>query len=426
MPQARQDRGHQLRRRRARQAAQLYLRRGQGRADPLPAGLALAAVAQRRGGLHLQDGPRGLSHDPQPRQGLLVFDAGASGPDHRRYAAIAPLQPLRPGILGTGDVGGALDSARFKYRLSEALGCPGSDVDGMVIGGHSDTGKTTALLEAAVNAQKQGILPVFIITEMKWSWDHAKEMGLQVEEVKDENGTVTDYEGHFLYADRGQLNTIEDVAVYIADLMDEQAKGNLPYDLLFVWDSVGSIPCQMSIEQGKNNPMWNAGAIATQFGNFINQKIVLSRKEEMPYTNTFLIINKTGVAPAEGPMARPRMTNKGGDTFFYDASLVLTFGNITNSGTSKLKATKDGKEVEFAVRTKVAVDKNHVTGLQTKNTVVATIHGFIQDDNKDITDYKKQHAHEWVHILGSIDGIGLAEDKSEWEESKENIEAVKN
>ncbi|MFD1314159.1 malate dehydrogenase [Namhaeicola litoreus] len=37
-------------------------------------------------------------------------------------------------------MGGALDSARFKYRLSEALGCPTSDVDGMVIGGHSDTG----------------------------------------------------------------------------------------------------------------------------------------------------------------------------------------------------------------------------------------------------------------------------------------------
>jgi len=37
-------------------------------------------------------------------------------------------------------MGGALDSARFKYRLSEALACPPSDVDGMVIGGHSDTG----------------------------------------------------------------------------------------------------------------------------------------------------------------------------------------------------------------------------------------------------------------------------------------------
>ena len=37
-------------------------------------------------------------------------------------------------------MGGALDSARFKYRLSEAMECPSSDVDGMVIGGHSDKG----------------------------------------------------------------------------------------------------------------------------------------------------------------------------------------------------------------------------------------------------------------------------------------------
>ena len=37
-------------------------------------------------------------------------------------------------------MGGALDSARFKYRLAEALECPASDVDGMVIGGHSDQG----------------------------------------------------------------------------------------------------------------------------------------------------------------------------------------------------------------------------------------------------------------------------------------------
>ena len=37
-------------------------------------------------------------------------------------------------------MGGALDSARFKYRLAEALEAPISDVDGMVIGGHSDVG----------------------------------------------------------------------------------------------------------------------------------------------------------------------------------------------------------------------------------------------------------------------------------------------
>ena len=290
--------------------------------------------------------------------------------------------------------------------------------------GHSDTGKTTALIEAAVNAQKMGILPVFIVTEMKWSWEHAKEMGLQFDEVKDTNGNVTDYEGHFLYADRGLLNTIEDVAVYIADLMDEQAKGNLPYDLCFFWDSIGSIPCKMSVEANKNNPMWNAGAMSQQFGNFINQRFPLSRKESSHYINSMVAINKIWVAPAETIMSQPKMKMKNGETMFLDASIVLTFGNITNSGTSKLKATKDGREVEFAVRTKVSVDKNHVTGLQTKNTVVATVHGFISDDTKDINEYKKQHAHEWVHILGSIDGIGLTEDKSEWEESKENITLI--
>ena len=37
-------------------------------------------------------------------------------------------------------MGGALDSARFKYRLAEAINCPSSDIEGMVIGAHSDKG----------------------------------------------------------------------------------------------------------------------------------------------------------------------------------------------------------------------------------------------------------------------------------------------
>jgi malate dehydrogenase len=48
-------------------------------------------------------------------------------------------------------MGGALDSARFKYRLSEALGCPSSDVDGMVIGGHSDKGMVPLTAQAVRN-----------------------------------------------------------------------------------------------------------------------------------------------------------------------------------------------------------------------------------------------------------------------------------
>jgi malate dehydrogenase len=49
-------------------------------------------------------------------------------------------------------MGGALDSARFKYRISEALNCPASDVDGMVIGGHSDTGMVPLIGKAVRNS----------------------------------------------------------------------------------------------------------------------------------------------------------------------------------------------------------------------------------------------------------------------------------
>ena len=48
-------------------------------------------------------------------------------------------------------MGGALDSARFKYRLAEALGCPQSDVSGMVIGAHSDTGMVPLIDKAVRN-----------------------------------------------------------------------------------------------------------------------------------------------------------------------------------------------------------------------------------------------------------------------------------
>jgi len=49
-------------------------------------------------------------------------------------------------------MGGALDSARFKYRLAEAMEAPISDIDGMVIGGHSDTGMVPLTSHATRNS----------------------------------------------------------------------------------------------------------------------------------------------------------------------------------------------------------------------------------------------------------------------------------
>ena len=307
----------------------------------------------------------------------------------------------------------------FSSAMREALSIPGVPMGHVFVSrGGSDTGKTTLLIETAVEAQKMGILPIFIITEMKWDFSHAQKMGFECEAVPDENGEVVDYKGFFIYVDRGSLNTIEDVSAFIADLLSEQKEGKLPFDLLFLWDSIGSIPCEMSVKQGSNNPMWNAGAMATQFGNFINQQFPLSRKENYPYTNTLFVINKTGVQPALTPMSQPRMTNKGGNTMYWDATIVATFGNVTNSGTSKISVQHKGKKVEFAKRTKIAIDKIHADyGIATTSTVIVTPHGFIPDTPEAIKEYKKQYAQDWFNEQVDVSDLVQLEDNSEWEES---------
>lgn len=295
--------------------------------------------------------------------------------------------------------------------VQEALQLPGIPIGHITLTrGHSNSGKTTLMIEAAIEAQKMGILPVIIITEMKHSWDHWETMGFNL--GKDEDGN---FNGFFIYADRETLNSIEDVASFISDLLDEQKKGNLPHDLLFLWDSIGSIPCTMSIEKSSNSPMWNASAMSQQFANFINQRIVLSRKESQPYTNTMFCVNKIWVEPALMPMSQPKLRNKGGDSMFFDASLVITFGNITSSGTQKIKAVKRGQEIEFALKTKISCDKNHVTGVTAKGTIVSTAHGFIKNDKKYIDLYKKEHQKEWALVLGGDDFDIIEEDISEFE-----------
>ena len=83
----------------------------------------------------------------------------------------------------------------FSPAVQDALSIPGIPMGHITIArGGSDTGKTTLMIEAAVAAQKMGVLPVFIITEMKWDFAHAQKMGFSCEAVPDEaTGEVLNY-----------------------------------------------------------------------------------------------------------------------------------------------------------------------------------------------------------------------------------------
>jgi malate dehydrogenase len=56
--------------------------------------------------------------------------------DTMTYLALTSTKLPKNRIIG---MGGALDSARFKYQLSQHLGCSAADLNAVVVGGHGDT-----------------------------------------------------------------------------------------------------------------------------------------------------------------------------------------------------------------------------------------------------------------------------------------------
>jgi len=122
-------------------------------------------------------------------------------------------------------------STKTKYKETSYYNCgeaflSACGILGPVMGGinmflgHSNSSKTTAMILAAADAQKKGHLPVFIITEKKWSWEHAVELGLQAN--KNEDG---EWDGDFIFNDG--FDYIEQVTDFINEVIDAQEKERL-------------------------------------------------------------------------------------------------------------------------------------------------------------------------------------------------------
>ena len=286
--------------------------------------------------------------------------------------------------------------------FQKATGIPGPAMGQInMFLGHSDTGKTTAMIQAAVDAQKKGILPVFIITEQKWSFEHAKTMGLQtdyVEEDDEETGETNAFWDGFLLYKLG-FDYIEQAFEYVTEVLNAQKNSEIPHDILFLWDSIGTIPCEMSFN-GKGGNQHTARIISEKWGMGMAQRITSSRKESSPYTNTMIFVNQPWVELPDNPFSQPRIQPKGGQSIYLSCSLVFLFGNQKSSGVSKLSATNKGRKVNFAIRTKIGIHKNHMNGLGYADCkLLATTHGFIEDDKKSIDNYKAEYKDYWANIF---------------------------
>ena len=288
--------------------------------------------------------------------------------------------------------------------FANACGLPGPLMGSInMFLGHSNTAKTNTLILTAVDAIKKGHLPVFIITEKKWNWEHAVQLGLQA--TKDTDGS---WGGQFIYNDGFEY--IEQVTDFINNLLDEQEKGNIPQSMVFLWDSVGSIPCKMTFD-GKGGKQHNASVLADKIGLGLHGRIGSSKKESYPYWNTLVVVNQPWVELPDNPFGQPTIKAKGGNALWLASTIIFLFGNQKNAGISFIPATKGGRKIIFATRTKISVLKNHISGIAYQDgKIIATPHGFIPDTKDEVEKYKKQYSQYWNEILGGSGEIEIGED----------------
>lgn len=323
---------------------------------------------------------------------------------------------------------------------SEAVRLPGFPVGYLsMIGGFSDTGKTTIINHVIIAAQRQGYIPVIYDTENNISWKYLQDMGFEcepvygdvdVEKMDEETGEVyiekenriIAYDGNFIYfnntilADRYGCNdystgkeakkkrkeaVIEDIAASMKELLDLQDNGEVEQGFVFVWDSIGSINSYRSFKSPTSNPMFDAGSVSVAFSNILNNRIPSSRKMSSPYTNTMVAISKIWLDALTAPMAQPIVKYKNGNTFFYAChGLIVHVGGALTNGTKKLTATSKGATYRYGTVSKVSIKKNHLPSpfnTTYENELICTAHGLIT--REELPEYQKKYVSEILKQL---------------------------
>ena len=309
-----------------------------------------------------------------------------------------------------------------------------------IVHGHSNTGKSLLKNCLIASAQKRGIIPVIIETENNFSFPFAIDCGMratpvyddvEVEHIDGETGEVTyttenqivDYDGDFFYYDSDMLAekygdfdhaqgkkvgkkrktpVIEDIAMCSNEYLDMQEEGKIQQPLLFIWDSVGSIPSFASLMSQRSNSMWDAKALQEAFNIICNNRIPSSKKVSNPYTNTFVAINKIWLDSMSAPMAAPSVQLKGGNALLYASRLTILLGGSLKAATKRLTATSKGEKYTYGLVSKIKVVKNQLDSpynLTYEGTFCCVPDGMVSEDKLD--EYKKKNISKILKQISS-------------------------
>jgi hypothetical protein len=277
----------------------------------------------------------------------------------------------------------------LQKEVSDAIGMPGIRMGTVTaMYGLSNSGKTTLLLHMAAQAQKQGILPILIITENKMDWERAAPLGLDISKSK--------------CIIREDLQFLEDVYNYISIKIEDIKTGRLPRNVLFLWDSVASTPSVETMKIGKDGsiekkygPQKNAAVIG-YYNPIIMKRITSTRHQESKHMAGLVMLTQAYVKPAEFSGGVATIVPNGGEKIWFPLSLCLEI----KEG-QQLTATVDGRLITFGTVCKIKVAKNHLSEISTSGDFVITSDKLIANDPKVIDEYKKTNREHWAQLLSS-------------------------
>ena len=269
--------------------------------------------------------------------------------------------------------------------LKAVLGLPGIPVGHITqIFGMSDTGKTSLLFHIAAEAQKQDILPVMIITEGKVDWNRAKAMGF------DKDSAIVNEDVEFL----------EDAFNFIDKITSDVSMGELPHDVMILWDSIGNTLSKDEVEKKedgtweKKSTMMKAAKVISERMRITSKKINDTRKISYPKGVGLVVLNQAYTQPPQFPGGPSSTVPYGGNAVWFRSSLV-----IKTSRSKKLTATKDGKDLTFGIVSKISVDKNHISSVANKGDFVITSDSIFPNEPGAIKEYKDSHKNTWGEEL---------------------------
>ena len=265
--------------------------------------------------------------------------------------------------------------------LQELMGLNGWPLGHIsMVYGLSDTSKTTLMFNGMAQAQKCGILPVAIITEGKVDWERAQALGVDLD---------------FLIRNE-QCDFLEDVFEFIDKLISKVNKGDLPYDVMIFYDSVGNTLSKDEITENddgtwdKKATMMKASKVITENMRTLSKKINDTRKVSCPQTVGLFIINQAYTQPPKFPGGREALIPYGGKGIYYRASLI-----IRTARTKRLTATKDKKTYGYGIVAKISVEKNHISSTTNSGEFVVTANAIIPNEPTAIKKYKEENKEDW-------------------------------